>query len=76
MLVILLQVHSAFDLDALASHAQAFLDTRARPTAGIASDPGRESAVRRGSPGNGYRRRYRQAWAQLLRQSAACRAAR
>lgn len=38
--MILLQAHSAFDLDALASHAQAFLDTRARPTADIASDPG------------------------------------
>ena len=30
-------------------------------------------AGRRESPGNGHRRRYRQAWAQLLRQSAACR---
>ena len=39
-LVILLQVHSAFDLDARASHAQAFLDTQARPAADIASDPG------------------------------------
>jgi hypothetical protein len=39
-LVVLLQAHSAFDLDALASHAQAFLDTRTRPTADIASDPG------------------------------------
>ena len=38
--MILLQADSAFDLDALASHAQAFLDTRARPTADIASDPG------------------------------------
>jgi UDP-N-acetyl-D-glucosamine dehydrogenase len=37
-LVILLRAHSAFDLDALASHAQAVLDTRASPTAGIASD--------------------------------------
>jgi UDP-N-acetyl-D-mannosaminuronate dehydrogenase len=27
-LVILLQAHSAFDLDGLASHAQVFLDTR------------------------------------------------
>jgi hypothetical protein len=27
-LVILLQAHSVFDLDAVASHAQAFLDTR------------------------------------------------
>lgn len=27
LLVILMQAHSAFDLDALASHAQAFLDT-------------------------------------------------
>ena len=35
--MILLQAHSAFDLDALASHARAFLDTRARPTADIAS---------------------------------------
>jgi UDP-N-acetyl-D-mannosaminuronate dehydrogenase len=39
-LVILLQARSAFDLDALASHAQAFLDTRAGPTADIAADPG------------------------------------
>ena len=39
-LVTLRQAHSAFDLDALASHAQAFLDTRARPTADIAYDPG------------------------------------
>jgi hypothetical protein len=35
-----LQLSSAFDLDALANHAQAFLDTRARPTADIAPDPG------------------------------------
>jgi hypothetical protein len=39
-LVILLQAHSALDLGALASHAQVFLDTRARPTANIACDPG------------------------------------
>jgi hypothetical protein len=71
-LVVLLQVHSAFDLDALASHAQAFLDTRARPTADIASDPGGVSRQTR-ITGNGHGRRYRQAWAQLLRQSAACR---
>ena len=36
--MILLQAHSAFDLDGLASHAQVFLDTQARPTAGIACD--------------------------------------
>ena len=35
-----MQAHSAFDLDALVSHAQAFLDIRARPRRTSSLDPG------------------------------------
>jgi hypothetical protein len=46
-LVILLQARSAFDLDAVAGHAQACLDTRGASRGGIVSDPGGVSSQTR-----------------------------